>query len=101
MSATSQFNMPRVLDPHLRSALAERVRFYNELGIYDFYQREPRLSEVAEHASATDVALTPESESQLEVREEMSARKSAAVNTVAGERVFCLFQRKPQYGVAD
>ena len=28
------------LDPQLRRALAERVRFYNELGIYDFYRRE-------------------------------------------------------------
>src|SRR6195256_5133738 len=93
--------MPLVLDPQLRSALAERVRFYNELGIYDFYQREPRLSEVAEHASATDVALTPESESQLEVREEMSARKSAAVQTVAGESAFEILQPKPEYGVAD
>src|SRR4030081_241920 len=93
--------MPLVLDPQLRSALAERVRFYNELGIYDFYQREPRLSEVAEHASATDVALTPESESQSEVREEMSARKSAAVHTVAGENAFEILQPKPEYGVAD
>ena len=28
------------LDPQLKRALAERIRFYNELGIYDFYRRE-------------------------------------------------------------
>ena len=33
--------MPRMLDPQLKRALAERVRYYNELGIYDFYRREP------------------------------------------------------------
>jgi uracil-DNA glycosylase family 4 len=32
--------MPITLDPHLRRALVERIRFYNELGIYDFYRRE-------------------------------------------------------------
>jgi DNA polymerase len=89
--------MPLALDPHLRSALAERVRYYNELGIYDFYQRGPRLLEVAE--PATDVALSPES--QPEVREEMSARKSAAVQTVAGENAFEILQPKPEYGTAD
>jgi len=33
--------MSRTLDPQLRSALTERIRYYNELGIYDFYRREP------------------------------------------------------------
>ena len=32
--------MPRTLDPQLKLALAERIRYYNELGIYDFYRRE-------------------------------------------------------------
>jgi uracil-DNA glycosylase family 4 len=33
--------MLRTLDPQLRRALTERIRYYNELGIYDFYRREP------------------------------------------------------------
>ena len=33
--------MASVLDPEVKRALAERVRYYNELGIYDFYRREP------------------------------------------------------------
>jgi uracil-DNA glycosylase len=32
--------MPIALDPQLRRALAERIRYYNQLGIYDFYRRE-------------------------------------------------------------
>jgi uracil-DNA glycosylase family 4 len=32
--------MPTTLDPQLKRALANRIRYYNELGIYDFYRRE-------------------------------------------------------------
>ena len=32
--------MPSTLDPQLKRALAERIRYYNELGIYDFYRRD-------------------------------------------------------------
>ena len=88
--------MSLALDPRLRRELAERVRYYNELGIYDFYQREPLP---AEQASATDAALS--AQSQSEVREEMSARKSAAVRTVAGENALEVLQPKPEYGVDD
>jgi len=88
--------MSLALDPRLRRELAERVRYYNELGIYDFYQRDPLA---AEQASAADAALS--AQSQSEVREEMSARKSAAVRTVAGENVLEVLQPKPEYGVAD
>ena len=31
--------MPRTLDPELRHALAARIRYYNEMGIYDFYRQ--------------------------------------------------------------
>jgi len=32
--------MSPTLDPQLKRALAERIRYYNDLGIYDFYRRE-------------------------------------------------------------
>ncbi len=32
--------MSPTLDPQLKRALADRIRYYNELGIYDFYRRE-------------------------------------------------------------
>jgi len=58
--------MPLTLNPDLRRALAERLRFYNELGIYDFYRREgaptPYKSqpEQPEEMSPRSVALNPE-----------------------------------------
>jgi uracil-DNA glycosylase family 4 len=33
--------MSHTLNPRLRRALTERIRYYNELGIYDFYRHEP------------------------------------------------------------
>jgi DNA polymerase len=46
--------MPTALDPQLKRALADRIRYYNELGIYDFYRREP-----IEHDSMTPKNLVP------------------------------------------
>jgi DNA polymerase len=45
--------MPRVLAPEVKKALKERIRYYNELGIYDFYKQEvsttePTPSEISE-----------------------------------------------------
>jgi uracil-DNA glycosylase len=41
------------LDPQLRRALSDRVRYYNDLGIYDFY-RQPVQALSAHHAAATE-----------------------------------------------
>ncbi len=46
--------MPRTLDPELRRALVARIRYYQEMGIYDFY-RQP-VSESANAPVATAVA---------------------------------------------
>jgi uracil-DNA glycosylase family 4 len=62
--------MAGVLDPQLKRALAERIRFYNELGIYDFYRRDPAES----NCSPIEDAIT-----QSEKREEMTPRTKAAV----------------------
>jgi uracil-DNA glycosylase len=45
--------MPRPLTPELREALSARIRFYNELGIYDFYRRpaSPEAAPIVEEAS--------------------------------------------------
>ena len=61
--------MAGTLHAEARRALAERVHYYNELGIYDFYRRGGAPS--AEIASST---------SEPEIREEMAARKSAVVS---------------------
>ena len=95
--------MPPVLDVELRRALAARVRYYNELGIYDFYRRDRAGLESPESAPAvvwTDSsALIPTLPTEL--REEMPARKPAVVPAVAEENIFEISTPKPEYGVSD
>jgi len=97
--------MPSTLDPELRRALAERIRYYHELGIYDFYQRGPRLSQTTETKSAAGDAISALSSqslsSQSEPRGEMAARKSTASATIAEDNVFEILPPKPEHGVAD
>ena len=99
--------MPHTLDPELRRALAERVRYYHELGIYDFYRREPRPGQSTETATAdagaVPVSLLPMSYSafQSELREEMPARKSAVVPVIAEDNIFEIVTPRPEYGVRD
>ena len=61
--------MSPTLDPQLKRALAERIRYYNELGIYDFYRRDsgetavqiqPEERDPLPRAKAAAVAPTPE-----------------------------------------
>jgi DNA polymerase len=83
--------MPQALDPDLRRALAERVRFYNDLGIYDFYRHEPRVQE--------SVAVEQFESTPQELREEMPARKSAgAVVKVEG---LPILTPRPEHSVVD
>ena len=87
--------MTPTLDPELRRALSERVRYCQEMGIHDFYRRGAEgslLMEAEPHASA--IAPLPESE----LREEMAARKSAVV---VEENILEIISPKPEHGVAD
>jgi len=98
--------MPRTLDPELRRALAARIRYYNEMGIYDFYRRPP-----SEHAGevaaliAVDEAGTRILEHTLEPGEEMSPRKAAAVARPVAihddENIFDVIALKPEQSVGD
>ena len=74
--------MPTIQNPDLRRALADRIRYYNELGIYDFYQRERPASE----------SIVPETEQ----REEMSPRKSATSASVPAENLAVLTSMSEQ-----
>jgi uracil-DNA glycosylase len=89
--------MSRTLDPELRRNLVERIRFYRELGIYDFYRRDagPAVAE-APRDEAAPAART----FQPEEREEMTPRKAVAVAVpVEEETMFAV--PKPEAGVAD
>ena len=89
--------MATMLDPELRRALADRVRYYHELGVYDFYRRPPQTSVPAETESAVEVVT---SQSQSEMREEMPARRSAAA-VLPKENTLEILTTRPEHGVAD
>src|SRR6266404_7202651 len=86
--------MPHPLNPELRRAVAERIRFYNELGIYDFYRR-----------SVSDAAVADEElrYNHPESGDEMSPRKSTAVAlpVAVEESIFEVMAPKPEQGVGD
>jgi uracil-DNA glycosylase len=84
--------MPRILSPDHRRALAARVRYYNELGIYDFYRRE-----TAGPVVVSDEEYLPE-QSQTSSQNEMAPRKSAAPAAVKAE---ILQITKAEQAVAD
>jgi len=95
--------MPRTLDPELRRALAARIRYYNEMGIYDFYRRP--LSDHEGPVAATvvvDEAESVVSTNLTESGEEMSPRKAAAVAMPAAEEnIFEVIALKPEQSVSD
>ena len=92
--------MTRTLDPQLRSALAARVRFYNEMGIYDFYRRGSQTSESgAIDSDATDIIAPALSSSHSELKEEMSARKTEVLSTEG--KILQVLPSYPEHGVAD
>lgn len=89
------------LSPHLRRALAERLRYYNELGIYDFYRREsaPPADAAAEDSAAS---LAAEVLVQPEQREEMlPGRTAVAISAASEESMFDVLTPRPETGVRD
>jgi uracil-DNA glycosylase family 4 len=51
--------MTSPLDPELRRAVSERLRYYNEMGVYDFYRRSSSGSNPAAMAAASATEATP------------------------------------------
>ena len=89
--------MPHTLDPDLRRALAERVRYCHEMGIYDFYRRGPQFSEPATVAVETNDLPSP----SQEMREEMPAKKSATLTKVADDNTLRVLTQNLEHGVTD
>ncbi len=92
--------MPHILDHQLKRALAERIRYYNELGIYDFYRREPAVASIS---AVQDAAAHENPAIQPEQREEMTPRSKAAVAVpvVPEDDLFEVANPKPESGVDD
>ena len=82
----------------VRQALVERIRYYNQLGIYDFYRRQ---GNEALESAATQVEPEAASTSQPEVREEMSPKRSAVDAKPAEESIFEILTPKPEQGTSD
>ena len=97
--------MPRTLDPELRRALAARIRFYNEMGIFDFYRRPVSLwaDEVASTIAGDDELAI--SQHPVESGEEMSPRKSAMVAAPVAihsdDNIFEAIALKPEQSESD
>jgi uracil-DNA glycosylase len=89
--------VPIIQNSELRRALAERVRYYNELGIYDFYRRERPEPLAASTGEAEQTLLV----SQTELREEMSPRKAAVVAKDVEENVVQVLTPRPEQAVSD
>jgi uracil-DNA glycosylase len=81
--------MTRTLSPEMRQALAERVRYYREMGIYDFYRRSEARTELAsEQVSAPPELIVADSiltTSILTEPRDLMPRKSAVAAPVAVE----------------
>jgi uracil-DNA glycosylase len=90
--------VPKIHSSDVRRVLAERLRYYNELGIYDFYRRpQPPASHLVGAEPDLDEPAPPP---QPEQREEMP-RKSAVIAKPASEHIFQVLHPKPEQNVAD
>ena len=92
------------LTPEVKRALASRLEYYRELGIYDFYRREPvssRSGGSVESAVVVDLPNPTEVAIQPEQREEMSPRKSAAAVQEHPVSTFELLTPRPEAGASD
>jgi uracil-DNA glycosylase family 4 len=87
--------VPSIQNPDVRRALAERIRYYNELGIYDFYQRESHRAAVVENESPV-----PTSAFESELREEMAPIKSAVI-AKPNDDTLPVLTPKPEQNVSD
>jgi uracil-DNA glycosylase family 4 len=99
------------MDPELRRALAARIRYYNEMGIFDFYRR-PRSDRAGDVAAPVEldeqgvvVLANAVSTSQPESGEQMSPRKATAVAAPVAikgeENIFEVIALKPEQSVND
>jgi len=91
--------VPTALNPDQRRALADRVRFYHELGIYDFYRREDNVART--ESVPVEAAAQVATSFQPELREEMSPRKSAVLAKPVDESIFEVLKTKPEQSVTD
>jgi uracil-DNA glycosylase len=89
------------LGPDLRRALAERIRYYNELGIYDFYRRESQISESDAVVTGSSINQETSTRTLPPDPDTMPAKKSAAAPKAAEPNIFEILSPKPEQQVSD
>ena len=88
-------------DFEVRRALAARIRYYNEMGIYDFYRRPSNAAQQLIDETRVDQKLTAPPYI-LDSGEEMSPRKSAAsAMPVVEENLLEAIALQPEQSVSD
>jgi uracil-DNA glycosylase family 4 len=90
--------MSDILDPQLKRHLSERIRYYNELGIYDFYRRE---TAVAGLDTLQEAAILENSAFQPEQRDLMTPKSRATIALPVEENISEVANSKPESGVID
>jgi uracil-DNA glycosylase family 4 len=85
--------MGRDLDNNLRQAIAERLDFYRELGIYDFYRRSDAALE--EYLTSTAASAPPEVELvQLTGAPENAAEELRRIREDLGDCTRCVLHKQ-------
>jgi DNA polymerase len=99
--------MTRTLDPEVRRALAERVLFCHEMGIYDFYRRgfSREENEISAPPGLGSTQPNPPPASPLpflpELKEEMAPRKSPVIPPLTRDPATPVAAPKPEDGIRD
>lgn len=93
--------MSRTLDPGFRRAVAARIRYYNDIGIYDFYRRPLSVTEA--EGQAPEAVEDVVEDIQPGLGEAMSPRKAATVaaSVTVEENLFEVIATRPEQGVSD
>src|SRR5882757_67302 len=93
--------MPQTLSPQMKEALAARVRYYLEMGIYDFYRRDVASARSSDQPSAVSEANLPSQDSFAPYPEEQRddmVRKTVAAPVASDVNLVVV---KAEKNVAD
>jgi DNA polymerase len=86
--------LPSALEPRLRQILADRISFYRELGIYDFYRRDGGKSLAVDEDFSSPTSV-------IEREEQEMARASKASVALSEPEEDLFAAKKPESLIAD
>jgi uracil-DNA glycosylase len=75
--------MAKITDPQLRAAISDRIRYYNDLGIYDFYRQPIEISStIPKFESETAVTMPTSSASRVPSQAALSSDPITALRQI-------------------